>query len=258
MSTFTRAMLPAFTLAAMMSAAQAQTTDQDHDAHHPDGAAAPVQPAPVPTPSPLPAGPGSGASGNAPMIGQGMGSGAIVQPGTQQPMGQPGMMMGGMMGQQDGQSGMMGAMMPMMRQMMAGSTMMGPMMMGPMMMGQPGMAMGGMGMPFEHVEGRIAFLKTELRITDAQKQPWEAFADALRANAKAQQAVHEQMGKGGMPASWPDRLALQQKALSARLDALKTLEAAAKPLYAVLTDEQRKAADRLLAGPMGMMLGGMM
>ena len=31
-------MLPAFALAAMMSVAQAQTaTDQDHDAHHPDG-----------------------------------------------------------------------------------------------------------------------------------------------------------------------------------------------------------------------------
>lgn len=248
MSTFTRTMLPAFALAAMMSAAQAQTTDQDHQAHHPDGAAAQAQPAPAPTPtpSPLSAEPKSGASGTAPMIGQGMGSGAIVQPGTQQPMGQPGMtgqpgmMMGGMMGQQDGQSGMMGAMMPMMRQMMTG-----PMMMGGMM--------GGMGMPFEHVEGRIAFLKAELRITDAQKQAWEAFADALRANARAQQAMHEQMSKGGMPATWPDRLTLQQKALSVRLDALKTLEAAAKPLYAVLSDEQKKAADRLLSGPMAMM-----
>jgi hypothetical protein len=31
------------------------------------------------------------------------------------------------------------------------------------------------------------------------------------------------------------------------------LEAAAKPLYAVLTDDQKKLADRLLSGPMGMM-----
>jgi hypothetical protein len=204
----TRTMLPAFALAAMMSVAQAQTaTDQDHTAHHPDGAAT-TQPQP-------------GASGNAPMMGEGMGSGVIVQPGTRQPDGQSGMM------------GNMGAMMPMMRQ----------------MMGQQG----GMGMPFEHTEGRIAFLKTELKITDAQTPQWNAFADALRANAKTHQAMHEQMTKGGMPSSWPERLTFQQKALSARLDGLKALEAAAKPLYAVLTDDQKKLADRLLSGPMGMM-----
>jgi hypothetical protein len=205
----TRTMLPAFALAAMMSVAQAQTaTDQDHTAHHPDGAATTTQPQP-------------GASGNAPMMGEGMGSGVIVQPGTRQPDGQSGMM------------GNMGAMMPMMRQ----------------MMGQQG----GMGMPFEHTEGRIAFLKTELKITDAQTPQWNAFADALRANAKTHQAMHEQMTKGGMPSSWPERLTFQQKALSTRLDGLKALEAAAKPLYAVLTDDQKKLADQLLSGPMGMM-----
>src|SRR4051794_12201119 len=189
----TRTMLPAFALAAMMSVAQAQTaTDQNHNTHHPDGAATTTQSQPGP-------------SGNAPMMGQGMGSGAVVQPGTQQ----PGMMMGmdqmrQMMGQQDGQSGMMGnmgAMMPMMHQ---------------MMMGQQG----GMGMPFEHTEGRIAFLKTELRITDAQAAQWNTFADALRANAKTHQAMHERMTKDGMPSSWPERLAFQQKALATRLDGL--------------------------------------
>ena len=45
-----------------------------------------------------------------------------------------------------------------------------------MMMGQNAMA--------EHVEGRIAFLKTELKITDAQQPLWNAVADAMRANAK--------------------------------------------------------------------------
>jgi len=112
---------------------------------------------------------------------------------------------------------------------------------------------GGMGMPFEHTEGRIAFLKTELRITDAQAAQWNTFADALRANAKTHQAMHERMTKDGMPSSWPERLAFQQKALATRLDGLKALETAAKPLYAVLTDEQKKLADQLLSGPMGMM-----
>jgi hypothetical protein len=110
-----------------------------------------------------------------------------------------------------------------------------------------------MGMPYEHVECRIAFLKTELKITDAQKPHWDAFADALRAIAKTHQAMHEQMTKGDMPSSWPERLAFQQKALSTRLNSLNALEAAAKPLYASLADEQRKLADQLLSGPMGMM-----
>ena len=35
-----------------------------------------------------------------------------------------------------------------------------------------------------HVEGRLAFLKTELKITDAQLPLWNAVADAIRANAK--------------------------------------------------------------------------
>ena len=51
-----------------------------------------------------------------------------------------------------------------------------------MMMGQSGM--GGMGMMTGHVEGRLAFLKTELKITDAQLPLWNAVADAIRTNAK--------------------------------------------------------------------------
>ena len=213
----TRRMLPAFALVAMMAAAQAQTTDQDHTSHHPDSnGAAQLQEVPV-----------TGQAGNAPMTGQGMGSGIVVQPGTQQPRGQTGMM------GDKGMMGNMGQMMPMMRQ----------------MMGQQD----GMGMPFEHVEGQVAFLKAELRITDAQKPQWDAFANTLRESARTHRSMHEQMTKGDMPSSWPERLAFQQKSLSARSNSLNELEAAAKPLYASLTEEQRKIADQLLSGPMGMM-----
>src|SRR5690349_5937854 len=41
----------------------------------------------------------------------------------------------------------------------------------------------GMGMT-ERVEGRIAFLRAELKITDAQTSAWNSFADSLRANAQ--------------------------------------------------------------------------
>jgi hypothetical protein len=52
-----------------------------------------------------------------------------------------------------------------------------------MMMGRDGMSM--MGAMARHVEGRLAFLKTELKITDAQLPLWNAVADAIRANAKS-------------------------------------------------------------------------
>src|SRR3990172_5256881 len=84
---------------------------------------------------------------------------------------------------------------------MMGPGMMGPGMMGPGMMGPgmmsgmmgPGMMggmMGGMGPggdqvgPLDRVEGRIAFLRAEIKIGEPQTQAWTGFADALRANAK--------------------------------------------------------------------------
>ena len=134
---------------------------------------------------------------------------------------------------------MMDMMPDMMRQMMAGRGMGGE---------RPGMSMG---MPFEHIEGRIAYLKAELKITDAQTAPWNAFADALRANAGAMKAMHEQMAKGAMPATLPERLAMQQKMMSARLVELKGIEATATPLYAALSADQKKLIDQMMSGPMG-------
>jgi hypothetical protein len=58
-----------------------------------------------------------------------------------------------------------------------------------MMMGQDGM--GGMSMMAGHVEGRLAFLKTELKITDAQLPLWNAVADAIRADAKTMAGMAE-------------------------------------------------------------------
>jgi hypothetical protein len=105
-------------------------------------------------------------------------------------------------------------------------------------------------MPTEHVEGRIAFLKTELKITDAQLPQWNAFADALRNSAgqmrQAMQGMH-----GGMPGSLPARLDAMVTMMSARLEGLKATSASAKSLYAVLDDAQKKTADDLILSPMG-------
>lgn len=117
------------------------------------------------------------------------------------------------------------------------------------------MMRGGMGMPFEHVEGRIAFLKAEIGITDTQQPAWDAFAAALRGNADAMRSMHQRMAertqKDAKP--WPDRIEGMAAMMSARAAALKAVEQAVRPLYDALTDEQRGKADALLSGPMGMM-----
>jgi hypothetical protein len=123
------------------------------------------------------------------------------------------------------------------------------------MMGQGMMPIMGMG---EHVEGRIAFLKAELKITDAQLPQWNSFADALRANAKRMSEMRNtttqggMMGQDGTSLSAPDRLDRMEKMMTAMLDALKATKSALGPLYAVLSDEQKKTADQLIHGPMGM------
>lgn len=126
-------------------------------------------------------------------------------------------------------------------------------------MGMMGMMMGRATAMTEHVEGRLAFLKAELKITDAQLPLWDKFAQAVRENAKAMGG----MMRGGMmqgsmmgtaePASLPDRIARREKLMAAHLEALRKLKAAVDPLYAALSDEQKKTADQLMLSPMGMM-----
>jgi hypothetical protein len=124
-----------------------------------------------------------------------------------------------------------------------------------MMIGEQGM--GGMRMMAAmagHVEGRLAFLKTELKITDAQLPVWNTFAEAVRDNAKAMKdMMHGGMMGASQPASLPDKLAMREKMMTGHLDALRKLKTAVDPLYAAFSDEQKKTADELLMGPMGMM-----
>jgi hypothetical protein len=109
------------------------------------------------------------------------------------------------------------------------------------------------GMMMSDVEGRLAVLKTELKITDAQAPQWNRFADALRTAAKSMNGMFEQMMQPGAAATLPTRLDRHEKMLSAHLNALRTVKDAVEPLYASLSDEQKALADGLMIGPMGMM-----
>jgi len=101
----------------------------------------------------------------------------------------------------------------------------------------------------DHVEGRIAYEKAELAITDAQLPQWNAVAAVHRANAKAMQEGMAKLAKDGMPSSSPARADMLIMMMSERLSAMKDFGTAHKALYAVLTTKQRKIADEMMAGP---------
>ncbi len=141
-------------------------------------------------------------------------------------------------------NGMMSdGMMKMMMDMMAGGN-------GPM----------GQMMSPEHVEGRIAFLSTELKLTETQRPLWNAVAEALRANARESKDMMTGMRTAMMKSmdsasgSPVERIELHEKMLSTRLEGLHRLKAALEPFYASLDETQKALADKLLVpAPMGMM-----
>ena len=180
----------------------------------------------------------------------------------------PGMMGPGMMGQ-----GMMGpgGMMPMMGPGMMGQggmmPMMGMMGHGGAGMGPGGMGMGAMGGPsatgapamVERMEGRIAFVRAELKITETQLPVWNAFAGALRANATKLNEVAAKMRQmGGAQPMLSQRLENQEQVLTARLDGIRAVRTAFAGLLGVLTDEQKKVAEEIVPWHGGLMAMGMM
>jgi len=153
---------------------------------------------------------------------------AATQPANLAPADQMGAMMAGMMVQ-----------MPMMQMMKA-------------MQGQD--TMGGLDLT-ERVEGRIAFLKAELAITDKQADTWNAFADALRAYSAALKSAQP----AGMDTMVPDlvaRLDQSEMHLSVELDGVRGLKASLAPLMTVLSADQQTTAAELLPVQMGLGVAG--
>jgi hypothetical protein len=146
-----------------------------------------------------------------------------------------------------GQLGMMGNM-PMMNMMGVMPTMGG---------GPAGMVM------IDRVEGRIAFLRTELKIADAQAYSWNAFADALRTNGKKLGEVRASMishmgAAQQQPPALTERLNLQEQWLIARFEGTRAIQSAFTNLYAVLSEERKETASELLGPHMGLGMMEMM
>lgn len=116
--------------------------------------------------------------------------------------------------------------------------------------------------PGRFIEGRIAFLRTELKLTAAQQPLFDTLANEMRASATAMQArfeAHRQQASAQTPATLSviERMEQRQAMMKDAVAAQERYLAALKPLYQSLSDEQKQTADTLFARSMsGHGMGG--
>jgi hypothetical protein len=108
----------------------------------------------------------------------------------------------------------------------------------------------------QHIDGQLAYLKTELKITAEQTPQWNVFADAFRADKEktarlCKSTENEQTHAMMMSASLPESLEMTAVRLAARLESLRAMEVAVRPLYAILSPAQKKTADEIMKGAPG-------
>lgn len=133
------------------------------------------------------------------------------------------------------------------------------------MMGQWAMPMPGAtpnsGMPMQgmgaHLEGRIAFLRAELAITQTQVPQWDAFAKALR-DSTARLKEAQSAAAQAAATTFLQRTEFQEQWLGARLEGVKEIKTAFAGLQAVLSEDQKKTAEALLTQPVCLGQMGMM
>lgn len=114
----------------------------------------------------------------------------------------------------------------------------------------------------EKLDGRLAFLKAELKLTDQQNAVWNSFSDAWRAAAQKATAKCDVMnahmgmnhGEGVI-----GKLSMMEMHMVDHLEVVRAQKAALEPLFAVLDESQKKTANEIFADTMkvGMQMGGM-
>lgn len=113
---------------------------------------------------------------------------------------------------------------------------------------------GGWSNPAAAVEGHLAALKVELKVTPDQDAAWQAFTAKARQQAEGMIARRTAMTgqAAGATQSAPERLARRTDFMKSAAANMETMSTAVQDLYAVLTPEQKAIADRqLVRGPMG-------
>lgn len=98
-------------------------------------------------------------------------------------------------------------------------------------------------------DGRLAMAKATLKLNDAQLKLWTPVEAQLRASFAARQAARaerQQQRQQGGQLSLPDQLDRASQRMSQRAESLKAFNAAFKPFYELLSDEQKAVAGVVL------------
>jgi hypothetical protein len=101
--------------------------------------------------------------------------------------------------------------------------------------------------PGQLVDGHIAFLKAELKITPAQEAQWQQVANAMRQNAHSlDQAIANARQHRDAATNAVERMEARGEFAKLRADNSARLLAAFKPLYASLSPDQQQVANALM------------
>ena len=92
------------------------------------------------------------------------------------------------------------------------------------------------------MDANMVELKSELKITAAQEPAWQAFSAKAAQQTQAMQGMRGKMHQTS--GSAPDQMAQHAEFMKQRTGNLEAMSAALKELYAVLTPEQKAAADQ--------------
>lgn len=97
----------------------------------------------------------------------------------------------------------------------------------------------------ERIEGRIAFLKAEMQITDKQMADWNALADSLRSGRQHLVDARKLLVMDDKTNS-ADRIEHYERHLAERLEAVRSARTAFTRLYPTLNEAQKQTADTIL------------
>ena len=94
----------------------------------------------------------------------------------------------------------------------------------------------------QHVEERISYLHTQLKITPQQETQWNAFADVMRSNGQTMGQLYQER-HANTTATALDDMKQYAQITQAQADGTKKLVDAFEPLYNALSPDQKKLAD---------------
>lgn len=98
------------------------------------------------------------------------------------------------------------------------------------------------------IEGRLAFLRVALGITETQSAAWNAYADAVRNHAGRMQDTYQHHIDAMIQGDTISRVDTRIQTMEAMLDAMKAIRPAIDQLYKALTPDQKQLANQLI-GP---------